>query len=219
MSCRVTLDRPWLALDFDTPHQVLSWSLNRPGRVMARRILWREVRNADLPRDLDVNAWLAEALNLHGSPEAVALLTSRDIRCFHDVTASVEGVTARCIATAGLSNAERVGARVNRSGKDWGTINLVLILDGGLTEAALLEALSIATQARTVAVVGAGLDLPTGRATGTGTDCIAIAAPPGDTAFAGLHTPLGEAIGQAVLGAVSRGVAEWMETVRREGVV
>jgi adenosylcobinamide amidohydrolase len=58
--------------------------------------------------------------------------------------------------------------------------------------------------------------LPSGLATGTGTDCIAVAAPQGAEAFSGLHTALGEAIGQAVLRAVGKGAQVWMDTVRRE---
>ncbi len=126
-------------------------------------------------------------------------------------------MTAFCLATVGLSNAERIGTRMDRSGKDWGTINVALHLDLPLSEAALLELMSITTQARTAAVMEARLDLPTGRATGTGTDCIAVAAPAGDTAFAGLHTPQGEAAGRAVHAAVRRGAQVWMEKVRRPG--
>jgi len=213
----VTLTRPWLTLQFDAPCRVLSWSINRPGFVEARCILWREVRNADLPRDLDVNRWLASELDARRETSAVAFLTSRDIRAFHDVTATVENVTVRCIATVGLSNAERVGTRFDRSAKDWGTINIAVLTNQPLTDAARIEALSLAAQARTVAVSEAGLDLPTGRATGTGTDCIAVAAPVGDQTYAGMHTPLGEAVGSAVLQAVSAGATEWMDTVRREG--
>jgi adenosylcobinamide amidohydrolase len=216
MTGKLTLERPWLSLDFDAPMRVLSWAINRPGFVDATRILWREVRNADLPRDLDVHRWLAQALADHGSTEAVTFLTSRDLAAFKDVSTTVAGQTVRCVATVGLSNAERIGARVDRSAKDWGTINIAVVLPAGLTDAARIEALSIAAQARTVAVMEAGLDLPTGRATGTGTDCIAIAAPQGALAYAGLHTELGEAIGQAVLGAVRAGATEWMHTVRRE---
>ena len=47
----VSLARPWLSFDLGSDHRVLSWSLTRPGFVTARKILWREVRNADLPRD------------------------------------------------------------------------------------------------------------------------------------------------------------------------
>ena len=214
---RVTLDRPWLEMDLGRQVRVLSWSLTRPGFVTARRILWREVRNADLPEDLDVLGWFHGELAARGAGDAVAMLTSRHLEAFETAQATVEGVTAFCLATVGLSNAERIGTRLDRSGKDWGTINVALHLDLPLSEAALLELMSIATQARTAAVMEAGLDLPTGRATGTGTDCIAVAAPAGDTPFAGLHTPQGEAAGRAVHTAVRCGAQVWMETVRRPG--
>ena len=218
MTFRVTLDRPWLTLDFEAPQRVLSWAVNRPGFVYTSQILWREVRNADLPEDLDVDDWLQHELASISRTEAVVFLTSRDVRAFHDVTTEVEGVRARCVATVGLSNAERVGARVDRRGKDWGTINLVVHTDQALDHAAQLEAMAIAVQARTVGILEVGLSLPSGYATGTGTDCIAVAATRGDTRYAGLHTALGEAIGQSVLAAVSKGAVEWMEKVRREEI-
>lgn len=214
---RVTLDRPWLELDLGAEVRVLSWSLTRPGLVTARRILWREVRNADLPQDLDVLAWFRAELAARGAGDAVTMLTSRDLDAYETAAATVEGVTAFCVATVGLSNAERIGTRMDRSGKDWGTINIALHLDLPLSDAALLELISVATQARTAAVIEAGHELPTGRATGTGTDCIAVAAPAGDTPFAGLHTPQGEAAGRAVHQAVRQGAQVWMEKVRRPG--
>ncbi|HRO11147.1 adenosylcobinamide amidohydrolase, partial [Amaricoccus sp.] len=77
------------------------------------------------------------------------------------------------------------------------------------------EALSVAAEARPAAVIDAAPDRPGGRITGTGTDCILVAAPPGDGAFAGLHTPLGEAIGRAVYAAVRRGADDWWATFGR----
>jgi adenosylcobinamide amidohydrolase len=219
MIAEVTIARPWLTLELAAPCRVLSWAINRPGFVQTQRILWREVRNADLPRDLDVHRWLEGELTARAAMSSVAFLTSRDIRAYHDATVSIEDVTVRCIATVGLSNAERVGTRLDRSAKDWGTINIAVVTDQAITDGARVEASSLATQARTVAVLEAGLDLPTGRATGTGTDCIAIAAPVGDNCYAGMHTPLGEAVGSAVTKAVSAGAVEWMETVRREGEI
>ncbi len=47
-----------------------------------------------------------------------------------------------------------------------------------------------------------------GLATGTGSDCIAIAAPPGQAAFAGLHTEIGEALGRVVYDAVAAGATD-----------
>ena len=212
------LDAPWLEFDLGRDMRVLSWAINRPGFVTARRILWREVRNADLPADLDVHDWLQGALAARGALDAVTFLTSRDIVHHHVAEAEIDGVRACAVATVGLSNAERIGHRIDRSGHDWGTINVALRLDagqGGLTDAALIEALSIAASARTVAVIEAELDLPTGRATGTGTDCIAVAAAPGGVAYAGMHTALGQAAGRAVHAAVGAGAREWMQTVRR----
>ena len=213
----VTLDRPWLEMDLGADMRVLSWSLNAPGFVTARHILWREVRDADLPRDFDVDGWFRRELAARDRAQAVGLLTSRNVEAFDLAEHTADGIHARAVATVGFSNAERIGTRLDRGGKDWGTINVAVQVDAGLTDAALIETLSIATQARTAAVMEAGYDLPTGRATGTGTDCIAVAAPQGDVAFAGLHTAVGEAVGAAVFEAVSRGARVWMATVRREG--
>jgi adenosylcobinamide amidohydrolase len=49
--------------------------------------------------------------------------------------------------------------------------------------------------------------------TGTGTDCIVVAAPQtGDPAnFAGLHTAIGEAVGAAVYRVIRDGIAVWRE--------
>lgn len=207
--------RPWMRLDLGGPHQVLSWAINRPGLVTATHIIWREVRNADLPADLNVTDWLDAQLRSQGATDDVAFLTSRDIRAFHDVSCTQDDITVRCIATVGLSNGEHIGTRMDRSGKDWGTINVAVQIGAGLTPAALIESLAIAAQARTVAVMQAQHQLPTGITTGTGTDCIAIAAPAGNTAYAGMHTPLGEALGRAVFQAVDQGTRQWMRDVRR----
>ena len=71
----VVLTRPWLEFDLGAEMQVLSWAINRPGFVTARRILWREVRNADLSEDLDVTAWLDAELTGINATDAVAFLT------------------------------------------------------------------------------------------------------------------------------------------------
>lgn len=204
-----SLDPPWLCLDLAAEMPVLSWAVNRPGLVRARRILWREVRNADLPEDLDAIAWLDSELAARGARDAVCFLTSCDIARFCETRAEAEGTRARAVATVGLSNVESVGARLPHGTDGWGTINIAVEIDTGLSEGARLEAMSIAAQARTAAVMAAGVTLSTGPATGTGTDCIAIAAPEGATSYAGLHTGVGEAVGRAVLEAVTRGVTLW----------
>ena len=59
-------------------------------------------------------------------------------------------------------------------------------------------------------------------ASGTGTDCIVVAAPvaPGGPrsaarlAYAGKHTRVGSLLGAAVRDAVARGIARWLEEAR-----
>jgi len=206
----VQLARPWLAFDLGQEMQVLSWAINRPGFVTASRIIWREVRNADLPEDLDVHDWFARELKSQGETASVAFLTSRDVSRFTQAWAQVGSVTAHAVTTVGLSNAERVGHRIDRHGQDWGTINVAVRLNHALSQTGLIEALSIATQARTAAVMDSGFHLPSGLATGTGTDCIAVAAPAGAADYAGLHTEVGEALGAAVYAATSEGANAWV---------
>jgi hypothetical protein len=48
----VTLDPPWLTARLGSPHRMLSWA-PQPGFVTADRVIWREVRDADLTEDFD----------------------------------------------------------------------------------------------------------------------------------------------------------------------
>lgn len=219
MKATVTLERPWLRMDLGRPMRVLSWAPFGAGYTTASAILWREVRNADLTPGFDAEGWLASQM----PPDAVGMLTSRDVGTWHDGFAEVDGITAHCVATVGLSNAESVGARLPWHSADYGTINIGLATNAALTRDAQLEALSIAVQARTVGVMAAGVELATGLATGTGTDCVSLACLPGDTRYAGLHTAVGEVIGAAVRDCLTRASAAWVvwrdgERARRRGL-
>lgn len=215
------MSAPWLIADLGFEHRILSWSLNKPGFQCADRVVWREVRNADLPRDLDPKDWLNSELALSKFDDAPAFMTSRGIDRHVSSRAEVDGILVETVATVGLSNAERVGVR-RTDGGPFGTINILARVSVPLTDAAMIEALSIVTEARTLAVLEAGHDCGTGIATGTGTDCIAIAAPLGADPheFAGLHTALGEALGSAVLNACRPGVKDWLceQAVERSGM-
>jgi len=206
MRATVTLDRPWLRMDLPREMRVLSWAPHGAGYTPANAILWREVRNADLTPDFDAEAWLSQQMPVR----SVGMLTSRDVGTWADAFAEVEGITAHCVATVGLSNAEAVGRRLPYHSADYGTINIGLSTNATLTEAAQLEAMSIAVQARTAGVMAAGLELATGLATGTGTDCVALACLPGKDRYAGLHTPVGEAVGAAVRDCLTRAAQGWV---------
>jgi len=208
----LTLSPPWLTFDLGQPMQILSFAPHNGGLVEARRILWREVRNADLSEDLDAIAWLEAQLEDREATDAVCFLTSRRLDAHRSAKATEDGVTATAVVTAGLSNAERIGTRLPQTWmqpKEWGTINIALRLSCPLGQTALIEALSLVAEARTAAVLEARTELPTGCATGTGTDCIAVAAPRGCAAFAGKHTAAGHALGRAVYEATLAAVQDW----------
>lgn len=202
----VRLDPPWLIADLGRMRRVLSFAPLRPGLVDARRIAIRQVRDADLTPDMDAEDWLTRDAAAAGLGDAVAMLTSRGLP--HHRVAQVGPV--RCVATVGLGNAERVGHRRQAMVQGYGTVNLILCVDAGLAKAAMIEALTIAAAARTAAIMDAGLRLPAGPATGTGTDCIALACDAGDARYAGMHTDLGEALGRAAYDVVLAGAQDWI---------
>lgn len=211
---------PFLILRFDEPVDTVGWSILTPGFASAREIVWLEVQDSDLPIGTDPVVFLKERLAAKALGEAAAFMTSRDIRSHHVAQSVVGEVVATCVATVGLSNAERVGRRCRSQVHAFGTINTLIHSSRPLSKGAFIEAVSIATEARTAAVMETCRRRDTAPATGTGTDCIIVAAPKGDRPenCVGLHTDLGEAIGAAVYDATFAGAIEWRcETIPPEG--
>lgn len=208
----IALSPPVMTVAFAEPQRVLSWSMLRPGLQLARRVAWLEVRNADLPPDIDAVEVVRQRVSAADLDDAVILVTSRDIRRHHFAHVGTEGAHARCLTTVGLSNSERVGTRLHQPPPFAGTINTLVHIGQPLTDWALIEAVSIATEARTAAVMDAGVRRSGVAITGTGTDCIAVAAPLGDdaTQYVGKHTAIGEAIGAAVYRATADGICDWL---------
>lgn len=209
---------PFLVASFFEPQDMLSWSLTHPGKHVARRVAWIEVKNKDLCENTDPVALVERMTAAAGLADAVALLTSRNIRRHHAVQSVVEEETATCLTTVGLSNGERVGTRIAEPVPLPGTINTLVHVARPLSDATFLETLSVATQARTAAILDARVERAGRIVTGTGTDCIVIAAPqrsdpngqhPDRARFAGLHTAIGEAVGHAVYQATRTGIETW----------
>ncbi len=118
-------------------------------------------------------------------------------------------VTAWC--TAGCSNALRVGDPASVETTAPGTINLIVLINRALSGVAMVEAIQIATEARVAAVLAARVkSVLSGKpATGTGTDCIVVAALDNGPAhsYCGKHTRLGELIGRAAYRSCSLALA------------
>ena len=207
---------PWLTVRFPAPQRAVSWSLNRPGLVDTTDVAWLQVRDADLPADREPAEWFEEKLASVGLADAVGMMTARNIASFVHRAVTVEAVEAHCVVTLGLNNGERVGSRIGQPRRyQPGTVNIMCHVSQPLTDAALLEAASLVAQARTVAIVEADYRRAgqTLAVTGTGTDCIVMAAPlgPEAAAFAGMHTAIGEAVGACVLEATTAALKAWID--------
>jgi hypothetical protein len=82
-SLLLTCDRPFLVAQFDAPQSMVSWALTKPGFQVCRKVAWLEVRNADLPPSVDPYSFLDRRMSEAGLADAVALMTSRDVRFHH----------------------------------------------------------------------------------------------------------------------------------------
>ena len=201
-----------LVARFASDERVCSWAIVGGGIRCAPAVVWIQVRDEDLRPPVDARTFLCERLTACDAPGAVGLLTSRAVDTYADVTVAHGDAHARCIATVGLGNALRAGDPPGPTGRI-GTINLLCRVSTPLTDEALLEAMSIATEARTAAILGAQIaSRRSGEpATGTGTDCIVIASPiaePRDP-YAGKHTRVGHLVGASVFDAVTRAASQW----------
>ena len=218
-----TVERPpgMLICRLAERHRVLSWAIAGGGFGAADAIVWCHVTAADLQPPVDAAALLQERLAGIGLPDAVGLLTSRRLEAYLDVTKTHEDLSARCVATVGLSNALRAGDEPGAAAA-CGTINLLCRLSCPLTDEAMVEALAIAAEAKTLAIVESGVESRVSKkaASGTGTDCIVIAAPFGDDSllYAGKHTAAGCVIGGAVEEAVRRGAVAWKEARAKQAL-
>jgi adenosylcobinamide amidohydrolase len=135
--------------------------------------------------------------------DAVMMMTGVDVRRVRTARAVHGPIVVQAWCTAGCSNALRVGDPSTVEHHSIGTINLIVAVSEALSTAALAEALQLATEARVAAISSAGIrSVVCGEiATGTGTDCIAVAAPGSrrSVRYCGKHTRLGELVGRAVL--------------------
>lgn len=140
------------------------------------------------------------------APPVVGMLTAADITRYTDASAPL----ARAVATVGISHPLAAAGTRPRVVPRAGTINILVVADAPLDDAGLVGALQTAVEAKAQALADAGVSALNGDgfATGTATDAICVACPPGSTrAFAGPATATGADIARAVHAAVLEGAA------------
>jgi adenosylcobinamide amidohydrolase len=173
------------------------------------------VLNATVPLDYDRTdpdrhlTEIGSALNLAGT--GCGLLTAVDVTRHH--LAADGGVSTT--ATVGLSSPAWAAApdghfrREAPSGEHYpvGTINIVVAVPVRLSEAALVNAVATATEAKTQALYEVGV-----RATGTASDAVVVHCPTDGIAetYGGPRSAFGARIARAVHAAVRTGAQSWI---------
>jgi len=198
-----------LVVSFPTLYRVLGWAPLNGGFGAARTIVNHQVRTDEYftqEPEIFLRA-LAQRLGL--AAPIVGMMTGVKIERLVRRVEQRDSPAIECFATIGLSNALAVGDPATYE-ENPGTINLIVAVNSPLTAAALVEAVAIATEAKVRALYAAGVKSTVSEAlaTGTGTDCVAIACPPGESAYryCGKHTTLGELLGRVVYEAVAEGL-------------
>jgi adenosylcobinamide amidohydrolase len=212
------LDWPDHALLATLPvaHRCLSSAVLGGGLTSARHWL-----NLQVPHDYartDPAEHLTEVARANGlDPAAViGMLTAADVRA----GVRRDRGPASAVATVGIGQPLAAAGRRPRPLPRVGTINVFVVISRSLSDAALVTAVQTATEAKAQALADAGVRALNhhGPATGTATDAICVATPPGaEFAFAGPATAIGAAIAHAVHGAVLSGARIHRRTVAARG--
>lgn len=188
-----------LVVSHNKPFKIMSSAVLNGGLKQARTIITCQVpRNYDHKNPEEILLTRAGELKLP-SP-LVGMLTAVDLQ---NISASADMVSKRTLlvmATAGISNASRPGE--SQSTRSVGTINLIVVYEGDMTEGCMVNAVQTVTEVKSTTL--RGLDIRTRKtrilATGTSTDAVAICCLGDGKAlqYAGSATEIGDALGRTV---------------------
>lgn len=193
-----------------SPMRILSSAVHLGGYAAADRIVnWKVPLHYQC---LDpVADTVAQLRKWNYDPErTAALLTAAKLT--HASLQEEEGdqFAAVCCATAGTSNAASAGSwRETFSAYSPGTINIIVLIDGHMTDGAIVNGIITITEAKSAALRDLGIrDETTGKAaTGTTTDAVVLGTRSSGRyqavhPYAGGATTIGNAIGRLVYEAV-----------------
>ncbi|MFF5470825.1 adenosylcobinamide amidohydrolase [Streptomyces achromogenes] len=186
---------------------------------------WRMISSAVLGGGIGERSWVLNAQVSHGyrrtDPDrhlaelaraagvrgpGVGLMTAADVRAYgHASDGGVEAVATAGLGVRGWAASPAEGTAVAARP---GTINILVALPVALTDAALVNAVATATEAKVQALLAAGYDC-----SGTPTDavCVAARSPRADAevhAFAGPRSLWGARVARAVHQAVGTAARE-----------
>jgi len=203
-------------VEFSIPHQIMSSAVLNGGLVHANHLVNMKVPKTSASTELPATALSSYCADAGWLGTSVGMMTAASMKSFRMASVSEQGIDIVVLVTSGLSNPRRVGDHAEHrimaaQSEDVGTINVVVLTSAMLTGAACVEALVIATEAKSAALQDAGILSPVSNkiATGTGTDAVAVVSGrgPETVCYCGKHVLFGEILGRLVTQAVTSSIA------------
>ena len=201
----------------DTSHRVVSSAVLNGGFTRATDFLNLKVQKQAASRLEDPAVTLQAACDKLGcSDVTVGMMTAASMKSLRLCREDIQGGQFAVLVTTGLENARRAGDRaeyrqLQAVPVERGTINLCMMTDARVSDHAMIEMITIATEAKVAILHELNIVSPVsgGLATGTGTDAVAVfSGNTGDPiSFAGKHTLLGERLAIMVMQAIRESVA------------
>jgi adenosylcobinamide hydrolase len=194
----VEQDAAALVLHSEQPLHVLSSAVVGGGFVQTQTIINLHVdKHYDCSDPIrDLHCFAAG----RGIADFVGLLTAVWMHKARSVTLRAGDLTVCAVITAGVSNAVAAGLDEPQTVQA-GTINTVILVDGNLSPAAMVNAMMTITEAKTAVLMKRRLQTPEGySATGTSTDAVVLACTErgAEHVYGGPATEVGYLIGRCV---------------------
>ncbi len=212
---KINISKKHLSIKLEKTSNILSWCVHNGGQRKGRNIFWAQVSPNDLTPTIEPLEHLQGMWENEAEKPDVAFMTSAYISDFVHKKNIHQDLEVEVLTTVGMGNALKVGDPGGFH-LSLGTINILVEINRPISESAMIEAICIATEAKTTAVIESGIrSIISGKiSSGTGTDCIGIAAAEkqqnqNEYIYSGKHTKLGELIGLATYEAVTLGINKW----------
>jgi iron complex transport system ATP-binding protein len=203
----------------------------QPLRVLGSAVLGGELRqvryivNHSVDKDYSCNdpeqdlRQVIKGMEL--GPDVIGMMTAVKIEDTVLSVGTLRDLTVAAICTAGVGNPGVAGlpGRKSQSSYQPGTINIIMLIDGDLSPAAMVNAVITATEAKVRALYNAKVSSAEGElVTGTTTDAIVVACTGRGNLmrYAGTATNLGFLIGKTVHQAVLQGVKTYFAWTGRK---
>ena len=213
----ISIDETAVHITSQEPLAVLSSAVVGGELRAARHVVNMHVReDYDDPHPDDDLAACAARLGI--AEPFVGIMTAARTQDARVAVETHAEVTVVAVVTVGLSNPTAAGVsppaewRPSTTRGRLQTINTILLIDAALTPAAMVNAVITTTEAKTLALVEAGIRAPHGGfASGTSTDSIVIATTGRGARFeyAGPISPVGALIGRGVRRATQEALQKW----------